>query len=185
MAVRVQTASIYTYLQRAHPMNYQRMLDSVLSGEMPQAYTTIKTKKQLEETLMCVLWARTLKACPLPREHSPVNWYAAPMSIDGYPFRFPWNQETLRKTIRASSRAVLRVDPPYAFKFIAIRSRSWNDPAGWARARPLTCGPDCLQHHIQHFDVARLLSWTDSAAQVRQRNLRSRMTMSGDMPLST
>ena len=157
-------------------MNYQRMLDSVLSGEMPQAYTTIKTKKQLEENLMGVLWARTRKACPLPREHSPVNWYAAPMSINGYPFRFRWNQETLRKTIRASSRAVLRVDPHYVFGFIAIRSRYWNDPVGWARACPLTRGPDCLLHQIQHFDVARLLSWIDSAAQVRQRYLRSRIT---------
>ena len=69
IVVSVQTASIFTYLQGLQPMNYHRMLDSVISGEVPQTYTAIQTERQLEENLKRVLWARTRKTCPLPREY--------------------------------------------------------------------------------------------------------------------
>ena len=68
---------------------------------MPQAYTTIKTEKQLEENLTGLLRSRTRKASPMPQEHGPVDWYAAPLSLNGCLFRFPWSQEALRKTIKA------------------------------------------------------------------------------------
>ena len=69
---------------------------------------------------------------------------------------------------------------------------------GWARARPVGRAPDCLHHQLQHLDLARVPSWIEGAAQVRQRVLRGRiipfrrdavwppqgkMTMSGDMPI--
>ena len=89
-AVLVHPVSICTYLQGSQPLTYPKVLSAIMSGEIPQAYTTIKTEKQLEENLKGLLRSRTRKACPLPREHGPVNWYAAALSLDGYSFRFPW-----------------------------------------------------------------------------------------------
>ena len=147
---------------------------------------------------MGLLRARTRKASPLPREHSPVNWYAAPLSIDGFPFRFPWSQEILRKIIRASMSASSNVDPLYFFKCITFPNWYWKEPVGSPRARPVGLTPNCLNHQIQHLDLARVPGWIESAAQVQQRNLKCRiaplnrdpvwqpqgkMTMSGDMQL--
>ena len=50
-------------------MVYQRIVEYVLSGEVPQAYTTLKTGKQP----MGILRASTRKASLLPRQHSPVS----------------------------------------------------------------------------------------------------------------
>ena len=123
LAVSVPTVYICTYLQGVRPHTYATMLANTLSGEVAQAYTTIKTEKQLEENLMGVLRARTRKASPLPLEHSPVNWYTAPLSIDGYPFRLPWSQERMRKVINASTSASPNVDPTYTFKCISLPNR--------------------------------------------------------------
>ena len=79
MAVLVHPVSIGTYLQGSPPLAYPKMLGTAMSGEMPQAYTAINSEKQLEENLMGLLRARTRKAGQLPREHGPVNWYAAPL----------------------------------------------------------------------------------------------------------
>ena len=69
---------------------------------------------------------------------------------------------------------------------------------GWPRARPVGRAPDCLDHQLQHLYLARVPGWFESAAQVRQRNLKcliapfkrdpvwqpeGNMTMSGDMQL--
>ena len=58
--------------------------------------------------------------------------------------------------------------------------------------------PDCLDYQLQHLDITRVPGWIESAAQVRQRNLKCRivplkqnpvwqpqgkMTISGDMQL--
>ena len=69
MAVLVHPVSICTYLQGSQPLTYPKVLSAIMSGELPQAYTTIKTEKQLKENLMGLLRSRTRKACPLPREH--------------------------------------------------------------------------------------------------------------------
>ena len=110
MAVQVHMVSFCTYLQGRPSLAYPRVAHAVLSGEMPHGYTTLKSKKQLEENLMGLLRARTRKACPLPREHGPVNWYSAPLRLDGVPFRFPWSQDFVRKVIRASTSAGPPID---------------------------------------------------------------------------
>ena len=56
---------------------------------MPQAYTTIKTEQQAEENMMGVVRARSRKAAVLPREYGPINWYNAPVDLNGQLFRFP------------------------------------------------------------------------------------------------
>ena len=60
-AVLVHPVSICTYLQGSQPLVYPKVLSAIMTRE---------------------------KASPLPREHNPVNWYAAPLSLDGCPFRF-------------------------------------------------------------------------------------------------
>ena len=99
------------------------------------------------------LLTRPRKANPLPRQHSPVNWYAAPLSIDAFLFRFPWSQETLRKSIRDSTRASTRVDPLYLFKCITFSNLYWKEPVGWLLARPVGRAPDCLNYQLQHLDL--------------------------------
>ena len=91
------------------------------------------------------------------------------------------------------------LDPLYSFKCITFPNRYWKDPVRWPRARPVGRAPDCLNHQLQHLDLARVPGWIDSATQVRQRNLKcrispfnrdpvwqpeGRMTMSGDMQLT-
>ena len=125
---------------------------------------------------MGLLRTRTRIASPLSREHSPVKWYAAPLSINGFPFRFPRSQETLRKIIRACTRTSSCVDPLYLFKCITFPNRYWKESVGWPRARPVGRAPDCLNYQLQHLDLARVPAWIEGAAQVRQRNLRYPVT---------
>ena len=102
-AVQVHMVSFSTYMRGRPSLAYPRVIHAVLSGEVPHGYTTLKTERELEENLMGLLRARTRKASPLPREHGPVNWYSAPLSLEGVPFRFPWSEEFVRKAIRAST----------------------------------------------------------------------------------
>ena len=135
---------------------------------------------------------------PSTREHGPVNWYAAPLSLGGVPFRFPWSQDFIRKVIRASTSAGPPIDPLYTFKCITFPNRYWKEPVGWPRARPVGRSPEILNHQLQHLDFAHVPGWIEAAAQIRQRNLQCRitsfarkstwqpqgkMTMSGDMSL--
>ena len=147
---------------------------------------------------MDLLRARTRKACPLPREHGPVNWYSAPLSLEGVPFRFPWSQKFIRKAIRASTSAGPPVDPLYCFKCIAFPNRYWKEPLGWPRAKPVGRAPEIFNRQIQHLEPAQIPGWNEGAAQIRQRNVQCRvtpfprksawkpqgqMTMSGDMSI--
>ena len=84
-AVQVHMVSFSTYLPGRPSLAYPRVIHAVFSGEMPHGYTTLKSERELEENLMGLLRARTRKACPLPREHGPVNWYSAPLSLEGVP----------------------------------------------------------------------------------------------------
>ena len=197
-AVLVHMVSFCTYLQGRPSLTYPRVIQAVLSGEMPHGYTTLKSEKQLEENLMCLLRARTRKACPLPREYGPVNWYSAPLSLNGVPFRFPWTKEFIRKVIRASTSAGPPIDHLYTLKCITFPNHYWKDPLGWPRAKVVGRAPETLNRQIQHLELAQIPGWIEGAAQIRQRNLRCRitpfprksvwrpqgkMTMSGDMSI--
>ena len=176
MAVQVHMVSFCTYLQGRPSLAYPRVVHAVLSGEMPHGYTTLKSEKQLEENLMGLLRAHTRKACPLPREHGPVNWYSAPLSLDGVPFRFPWSQDFVRKVIRASTSAGPPIDPLYSFKCITFANRHWKEPLEWPRVKPVGRAPEIFNQQIQHLELAQILSWIEGAAQIRQRNLQCRIT---------
>ena len=75
-AVQVHMVYFCTCLQGRPSLTYPRVVQAVLSGEMPHGYTTLKSEKQLEENLMGLLRARTRKTCPLPS----INWYSPPPS---------------------------------------------------------------------------------------------------------
>ena len=173
-------------------------MHAVLSREMPHGYTNLKSERQLEENLTGLLRARTRKACPLPREHGPINWYSAPLSLDGVPFRFPWSQDFTREVIRASTSAGPPIDPLYSFKCISLPNRYWKEPLGWPRAKPVGRAPEIFNRQIQHLELAQIPGWIEGAAQIRQGNLQCRitpfprrsawkpqgkMTMSGDMSI--
>ena len=197
-AVQMHMRSFCTYLQGRPPLAYPRVVHAVLSGEMPHGYTTLKSERQLEENPMGLLRARTRKACPLPREYGPINWYSAPLSLDGVPFRFPWSQDFIRKVIRASTSAGPPIDPLYSFKCITLPNRYWKEPLGWPRAKPVGRAPEIFNRQIQHLELAQIPGWIEGAARIRQRNLQCRitpfprrsawkpqgkMTMSGDMSI--
>ena len=175
------------------------MIQETLSGEMPQAYTTIKTELQAEENMMGVIRARARKAAVLPREYGPVNRYNAPMDLHGQPFPFPWTVDFIKKTINSSLDASPTVRSDYKFKFIKVPNRYWKEPVGYHRARPIARGQERLNHQLRHTDYANVPQWFSVAAQVRDRNLsrrmapiqyepvwrpQGRMTMSEDMPLT-
>ena len=196
VAVQVHMVSFCTYLRGRPPLAYPRVIQGVLSGEVPHGYTTLKSERQIEENLLGLLRARTRKACPLPREHGPVNWYSAPLSLEGVPFRFPWSQDFIRKVIRASTSAGPPVDPLYYFKHITFPNHYWKEPLGWPRAKPVGRAPETFNRQIQHLELAQIPGWIEGATQIRQRNLQcritpfprraawkpqSKMTMSGDM----
>ena len=174
MAVQVYMVSFCTYLQGRLSLAYPRVVHAVLSGEMPHGYTTLKSEKQLEENLMGLLRARTRKACPRPREHGPVNWYSAPLSLDGVPFRFPWSQDFIRMVIRTSAGPP--IDPLYSFKCITLPNRYWKEPLGWPRAKPVGRAREIFNRQIQHLELAQIPGWIKGAAQIRQRNLQCRIT---------
>ena len=163
-AVQVHMVSFSTYLRGRPSLAYPRVIHAVLSGEVPHGYTTVKSERELEENLMGLLRARTRKACPLPQDHGPVNWYSAPLSLEGVPFRFPWSQEFIRKAIRASTSAGPPVDPLYSFKCIAFPNRYWKESLGWPRAKD-------LQSRVIPFP--RKSAWKPTG----------KMTMSGDMSI--
>ena len=159
MAVQVHMVSFCTYVQERPSLAYPRVVHAVLSGEMPHGYTTLKSEKQLEENLMGLWRACTRKACPLPRELGPVNWYSAPLSLDGVPFRFPWGQDFIRKVIRTSTSAGPPIDPLYSFKCITLPNRYWKEPLGWPRAKPVGRAPELFNRQIQHLELAQIPGW--------------------------
>ena len=78
-------------------MNYEQLIRETLSGEMPQAYTTIKTEQQAEEDKMGVVRARSRKVAILPRDYGPINWYNDPVDLNGQPFRLSWSSDFIKK----------------------------------------------------------------------------------------
>ena len=100
--------------------------------------------------------------------------------------------------IRASTNAGPPIDPLYSFKCITFPNHYWKEPLRWPRAKPVGRAPETFNRQIQHLELAQFPGWIEGAAQVRQRNLRCRitpfprrsvwkpqgkMTMSGDMSI--
>ena len=180
-------------------MNYAQMIRETYSGVMPQGNTTIKTEQQAEENMMGVVRARSRKAAVLPREYGPINWYNAPVDLNGQPFRFPWLSDFIYKLVTSCLRLSPHVRSDYKFNFIQVPNRYWKESVVFPRARPIRRGKELLDHQLRHLDVANVPKWIHVAALVRDRNLsrrmaplqyepawrqQGRMTMSGDMSLS-
>ena len=104
-------------------MSYDQMIRETLSGEMLQTYTTIKTEQQAEENMMGVVRARSRKAAVLPRKYGPVNWYNAPVDLNGQPFHFPWSSDFIKRVINSCLQISPHVRSDYKFKFIQVPNR--------------------------------------------------------------
>ena len=151
LAVHVATVSIFTYLQGSPPMSYAQMIRETYSGEVPQAYTTIKTEQQVEENMMGVVRARSRKAAVLPREYGPINWYNSPVDLNGQPFRFPWwSPDFIKKVVNSCLQLSPHVRSDYKFKFIQVPNRYWKEPVGCPRARPIGRRKELLDHQLRH-----------------------------------
>ena len=156
LAVHVATISIFTYLQGSPPMSYAQMIRETYSGEVPQAYPTVKTEQQVEENMMGVVRARSRKAAVLPREYGPINWYNGPVDLNGQPFRFPWSSDFIKTVINPCLQLSPHVRSDYKFKFIQVPNRYWKEPVGYPRARPTGRGKELLDHQLRHLDVANV-----------------------------
>ena len=89
MAVHVATVSIFTYLQDSPPMEYEHVVKELLSGDVPQVYTTIKTEQRAEEKMMGVIRARTRKATVLTRSTAPSIGTMLRLTCTDNPFDSP------------------------------------------------------------------------------------------------
>ena len=78
--------------------------------------------------------------------------------------------------IRASTSAGPPIDPLYSFRCITFPNHYWKEPLGWPRAKPVGRAPETLNRQIQHLELAQIPGWIEGAAQIRQRNLRCRIT---------
>ena len=100
--------------------------------------------------------------------------------------------------IRAITSAGPPTDPLYSFRCITFPNHYWKEPLGWPRAKPIGGALETLNRQIQHLELGQIPGWIEGAAQIRQRNLRCRitpfprksvwrpqgkMTMSGDMSI--
>ena len=104
------------------------------------------------------------KGSIFPRKYGPVNWYNAPLDLNGKPFRFLWPTELLRKIIISSLRACPNARSNYAFKPTQIPYRYWKEPVGYPRARPIARGQEHLCHQLKRLDFAGVHQWVEVTA---------------------
>ena len=168
---------------------------------IPRMYTTIQNEVQQDENLAGILKARTKKACPLPREYGPVNWYTSPLDNQGIPLRFNWSFAHLRKYVTDCVQAMGgHTNRDYNLQLIKIPARYWRGPIGYARAKPISMverGFDELYAYRDHYKLGVWMSRTLEERQGRLKGLvvppqilpvwnpEARGTMGSDMPAET
>ena len=139
LASETATVSILTFLKNVRPHDYQQMLERGLYMRVPRMYTTIKSEIQQDENLMGAIKARTKKACPLPREYGPLNWYNAPLDRKGLPVRFDWSLTQVPKYVTECLLAKGgHTNRNYHFQSIKIPARYWRGPKGLIRAKSIS-----------------------------------------------
>ena len=79
-AVQVHMVSFCTYLQGRPPLTYQRIVQAVLSDEMPHGYTTLKSQSGKD-----IVWSWKLPASPNGSELA-----SSGVSLAGSPSGYPW-----------------------------------------------------------------------------------------------
>ena len=94
--------------------------------------------------MMGVDRARSRKAAVLPREYGPINWYNAPVDLNGQSFRFPWSSDSIKKVVNSCLQLNPHVRLDYKFKFIQVQNHYWKDPVGYPHARPIGRGKELL-----------------------------------------
>ena len=201
LAWETPTVSILTFLKNVKPYNYQQMLERGLFLLIPRMYTTIKNETQQDENLAGILKARTKKACPLPREYGPVNWYNSPLDHHGIPQRFNWSFAHLRKYVTECVQAMGgHTNQGYNFQMIKLPARYWRGPIGYARAKPISMVEKGFNEQYAYRDHYKLGVWMSRTLEERQGRLKgliippqtmpvwnpeARVTMGSDMPAET
>ena len=106
---------------------------------VPRMYTTIKAEIQQDENLMGTPRTRTKKACALPHEYGPANWYGSPLDASGMPIRFNWSMNSIRMYFNEILQALGgHLNREHAFETIKIPARKWRAAIGLSRAKPIS-----------------------------------------------
>ena len=201
LASETPFASILTFIKNVKPYNYQQMLERGLFLRVPRMYTTFKNEVQQDENLAGILKARTKKACPLPREYGPVNWYTSPLDNQGIPLRFNWSFAHLREYVTECVQAMGgHTNRDYYFQLIEIPVRYWRGPIGYIRAKPISMVERGFNEQYAYRDHYILGVWMSRTLEERQGRLKglvvppqispvwnpeARITMGSDMPAET
>ena len=201
LASETPSVSILTFIKNIKPHNYQQMLERGLYLRVPRMYTTIKNETQQDENLSGILKARTKKACTLPREYGPVNWYTSPLDDKDIPIRFNWSFAHLRKYVTECVQAMGgHTNREYHFQLIKIPARYWRGPIGYIRAKPISMVERGLDEQYAYKDHYKLGVWMSRTLEERQGRLKglvippqfspvwnpeARITMGSDMPAET
>ena len=83
MDVQVATVlNLHVFTGRP-PMDYEYVFKELLSSEVRQVFTTIKTKQQSDENMIGIIRARTRKATVLPREFGQSTGIMLPSTCRG------------------------------------------------------------------------------------------------------
>ena len=139
LASETPSTSILTFLKNKRPLDYQQMLERGLFMLVHRMYTTIKAEIQQDENLMGILLTRTKKACALPREYGPVNWYASPLDSSGLPVRYNWSLSSIRTYLNANLRSIGgHLNREYAFELTKIPTRYLRVAIGLSRTKPIS-----------------------------------------------
>ena len=173
LASKTPTVSILAFLKNVRPQVYQQMLERGLYTRVPRMYTTIKSEIQQVENLMGVLKARTKKACPLPREYGPVNWYIAPLERKGLRVRFDWSLTQLRVYVTECLQAMGgHTNRNYTFQSIKIPARYWRGPIGLIRVKPISLVERGFDEQFAYMDHYKLGVWITRTLEERQGRLK-------------
>ena len=173
LASETPSASIFTFLKNVKPFNYQQMLERGLYLRVPRMYATMKNEVQQDENLAEILKARTKKACPLPREYGPVNWYTSPLDNQGIPLRFNWSFAHLRKYVTECVQAMGgHTNRDYNFQLIKIPVRYWRGPIGYIRAKPISMVERGFNDQYAYRDHYKLGVWMSRTLEERQGRLK-------------
>ena len=109
---------------------------------------------------MGILGTRTKKACALPREYGPVNWYGSPLDASRMPIRYNWSVNSIRTYLNESVRALGGdLNSEHAFDMIKISAQFWRAAIGLSGAKPVSLVERGFNEQFCYCDHYKLGVW--------------------------
>ena len=161
----------------------------------------MKADFQQDENLMGILRTETKKACALPSEYGPVNWYVSPLDASGMPIRYNWSVGSIRTYLNESLQALEgHINRVHTFDMIKIPAQYWRAAIGLSRAKPFSLVDQGFNDQFCYRGHYKLRVWMSRTLEDRQGRLRgkvvtpevapvwnteARVTMGNNMPTET